>query len=49
MCEHKIDIKIENGQIVSFCTKCGAILSVQPQNITEISCNTSGNGIILHD
>ena len=49
MCEHKIDIKIENGQIVSFCTKCGAILNVQPQNITEVSYNSTGSGIILHD
>lgn len=48
-CNHAVDVKVESGNIISFCTKCGAILSVQPQVMTEISTNISGNGIILHD
>lgn len=49
MCEHKVDVKIENGSVVSFCTKCGTILSVQPQSIREINTPQAGSGIILHD
>ena len=49
MCEHNIDIRINNGNVVSFCTKCGVILSVQAQAITEITNNQNKSGIILHD
>ena len=49
ICTHKVDIKVENGNVISFCSKCGAILSVQPQVMTEISYNNAGSGIILHD
>lgn len=29
-CTHDIDVRIENGNVVTFCTKCGMILDVQP-------------------
>lgn len=48
-CVHNVNVKVEGGNIVSYCTKCGAILNVQPQVMTEISCNNTGSGIILHD
>ena len=47
-CMHSVDVKVEGGNIISYCTKCGAILNVQPQVMTEIS-NVASNGIILHD
>ena len=49
MCNHKIDIKMENGNIVSFCTICGEILNVKPAQITEISSINQNGGVILHD
>ena len=30
MCDHKIEIKYENGYIVSFCRSCGQILDIKP-------------------
>ena len=29
-CTHNIDVRIEGGQVITFCTKCGMILDVQP-------------------
>ena len=29
MCEHKIEIKYENGYIVSYCRSCGQILDIK--------------------
>ena len=48
-CNHTVDVKVDGGNIISYCTKCGAILTVQPQVMTEITCNNTGSGIILHD
>ena len=55
-CTHNIEIKVVNGMTVSYCTKCGAILS-QVMNKTTIStCESSistslptNGGQILHD
>ena len=29
-CTHNVDVRIENGNVITFCTKCGTILDVQP-------------------
>lgn len=29
-CTHNVDVRIENGNVITFCTKCGMILDVQP-------------------
>ena len=29
-CVHAVDVKIIDGQVISYCTKCGMIFSVVP-------------------
>jgi hypothetical protein len=29
-CTHNVDVRIEGGQVITFCTKCGMILDTQP-------------------
>jgi hypothetical protein len=29
-CVHTVDLKVEGGKVITFCTKCGAILDIRP-------------------
>lgn len=29
-CTHNINVRVEGGQVITFCTKCGMILDTQP-------------------
>lgn len=56
MCEHDISIKVENGMIITYCKKCGAILDTKPANNNQYTiscCQIEGDipnngGQILH-
>lgn len=51
MCEHQVETKIENGIIITYCKKCGAILAQAPVAFNQsvsIEENSNNGGIILH-
>lgn len=29
-CTHNVDVRIENGNVITFCTQCGMILDIKP-------------------
>lgn len=50
MCEHQVSTKVENGMIITYCAKCGAILDSKmvntPNNITcNCGCHESAGGL----
>lgn len=59
MCKHEVEIKLENGNIITYCKKCGAILDTKPahtgpyNDAVKIRWSEAGikdnGGDILHD
>lgn len=58
MCNHEIDIKCENGFIISYCKLCGKILDKKPTGKRSVerkevfndgSMLRDNGGQILHD
>ena len=56
-CVHNIDVKMVNGVMVSYCTKCGKILNQQNSQFPQPTCEgqmtwgftSDGSKQILHD
>ena len=53
-CEHEIETKVENGYIITYCTKCGEIFDSKPvPSEREVHWNEGlvhdNGGQILHD
>lgn len=58
MCDHKIEVKIENGVAITYCTKCGEIFETKPVKesskspdymcTTECGRDFGNGGQILH-
>lgn len=53
-CKHETAVKVENGYVITYCTKCGKILDTKPvsgsKNEHYIQSNYPDNGgQILHD
>ena len=58
MCEHQVTTKVENGMIITYCAKCGAILDSKMVETPSFTCNcgchesagglASNGGQILH-
>ena len=55
MCEHKVETKVENGVIITYCSKCGQILDTkQSYEAPRFTCEnnfggfTDNGGQILH-
>lgn len=56
MCEHQVNTKVENGMVITYCTKCGAILDTKVCSAPSVTCGSwnegglkDNGGQILHD
>ena len=55
-CKHKVELKVENGVAITYCVKCGAILSARPcggetrtKDRWQEGLLKDNGGSILHD